>query len=355
MPGRREDPDDASATAEPEVYPPGTWLLGVDSPNYVLPMQPQPDPDTQFVIARADGAGTAPPDSSQFLLPPFDPRGAQQGTVPASTYVAPAGFSLFSEIEISETGYPLAIRSDIDSSVMRFVPGGVYLQGTNHGPTDAGPEHPAMIDPFYMDAYEVLIWQYQAFREAMREAREPVPAEPANAGSPDMHPALGITWRDAMRYAEWAGKSLPSEAEWELAARGLNSYPYVWGTSRPLWPRPRVPGQIDAGGSFPTDRSLFDIYDLAGNAREWCQDFYSDTAYANARESDGSPLHNWMGPTRASITGHRVVRGSSTTWDAWARAGHHMSEPSTDIGFRCVLRITPVADAEATAPVIEDQ
>jgi formylglycine-generating enzyme required for sulfatase activity len=346
-PTQREQPGAVADSTKPEDYPPGTYLLGVDTANYVLPLQPQPDPADQFVLARADLAGAAHYDSRQFVLPPFDPQNAQGSTARASVFVPPAGFSTYSDAPLSETGYPLAIRSDADSSVMRFVPGGAYLQGTDDGPSDAGPAHTAIVDPFYMDAYEVMLWQYNAFREAMRAAREPLPDEPANSGSPDMHPALGITWRDAMRYAEWAGKSLPSEAEWELAARGLESYPYVWGTSRAIWPRPRVPGQIDPAGSFPTDCSVFDIYDLAGNAREWCHDFYSDNAYANAHANDGSPLHNWMGPTRASITGHRVVRGSNTTWDAWARGSHHMSEESTDIGFRCVLRITPVPVAES--------
>lgn len=348
-------PGRPSASVDFDQLPPDTYLLGVDASNYVLPMEPVPDPATQFVLQRGPAGSVV--DSSQFWLDRSANTGTGATAATASTFVPPAGFTSWSDAPVNEAGLPLAIRCEIDYSVMRLVTGAVYVQGSDFGEANAGPAHSAIVDSFYMDSFEVTLGQYRQFRSAMREARESVPPEPANPGDPDSHPVLGVTWRDARRYAEWAGKSLPSEAEWELAARGPHSFPYVWGTTRPVWPRTRNPGQIDRVGSFPTDCSVFGIYDLAGNAREWCLDHYSEQAYTDAFANDGGPLRNWSGPSRASVTGHRVVRGSSTHWETWVRAGHSMSESSPDIGFRCVLRLAAPeqaaeeTEAEADAPV----
>jgi formylglycine-generating enzyme required for sulfatase activity len=231
---------------------------------------------------------------------------------------------------------------------MALVPGGLGVQGADGTPT-ASPRHPIDVDAFYIDVHEVTVEKYLKFREAVKGDKTP-PGMPNNASQPQQ-PAIGINWRDAMQYAKWAGKELPAESEWEKAARGFNGFPYPWGEGRAVWERRREVGQIDDVGSFRTDESVYGVFDLAGNAREWCQDFFAEDAYKQAPAPGSAAARNWKGP-RTDKAGRRVVKGSPTGWELWAREGLSMSEHSPKVGFRCVLRLsqgaaekTPVASS----------
>jgi formylglycine-generating enzyme len=92
-------------------------------------------------------------------------------------------------------------------------------------------------------------------------------------------------------------------------------------------------------GSFRTDESPFGVLDMAGNAREWCQDFFAEDAYRQAPAPGSAAARNWAGP-RTDKASRRVVKGSPTGWELWARDGKPMSERSPQIGFRCVLRLS---------------
>ncbi len=91
--------------------------------------------------------------------------------------------------------------------------------------------------------------------------------------------------------------------------------------------------------SFRTDVSPFGIYDLAGNAREWCVDRYSPTAFADALKASNRQLRNWKGPRTGKPENARVVKGNGPNWDAWFRVGMDGSHSHPDVGFRCVLRL----------------
>ena len=285
---------------------------------------------------------TSTPESDLFLVNAEAPEGSvisvelPTGVDPPSTQTLPKGFNAVLGSGVTETGWPRRIRGDIDGKEMACVPAGIFTQGTNHGPAEAAPAHPVSLDTFYMDVTEVTIGDFQKFKAA-KSGDESGPSHTVPLqGNPQL-PVVKVSWRDAQSYARWAGKELPTEAEWEMAGRGTTATEFPWGSDRVLWDRPRQLGQIDPVGSYPHDSSPFGIMDLAGNVREWCTDWYSDTAYADAKGKDGAPPHNWPGPRKAS-NGERVVKGGTDRWELWVRGSHSMNKPAADIGFRCVLR-----------------
>ena len=112
---------------------------------------------------------------------------------------------------------------------MVLIPAGEFLMGNNDGAPDERPAHTVYLDAFYIDKYEVTVGQYKQFVEA---TGHPAPDwnEVAQYAPTDRHPIVYVSWYDAMAYAKWVGKTLPTEAQWEYAARsGLEGQTYPWG------------------------------------------------------------------------------------------------------------------------------
>ncbi len=281
-----------------------------------------------FTMAR----GPEKRNSSDFVVAGVAPQSQPPGSI---TQALPEGFSALPEFGASSDGWPLRIRGDADAAEMVFVPGGVSAQGINGGPDNAGPEHRVVLDPYYIDLHEVTAAQFEGFRTGVGDKRR-IPPLARQAKNP-REPALGMSWGDANGYAKWVKKELPTEAQWERAARGLESFVHPWGNGTHVWSRPRVPGQIELVGAFPTDQSPVGAVDMAGNAREWCADFYSDNYY------QPKEVKNPTGPKTGGSQSLRVVKGNGPDWSVWARAGVPMSERPVDVGFRCVL--VPTAPA----------
>lgn len=164
---------------------------------------------------------------------------------------------------------------------MVLIEGGEFVMGRNDGATDEGPAHEVEIKSFLIDVREVTNQDYKKFVDATGHA---APRHWRTNGSyaPDeaLFPVTYVTWNDAQAYAEWAGKRLPTEAEWEYVARGgSKGFIYPWGNQ---WQagyanvdkKNRVrPAPVR---SHEKDVSPFGVYDMAGNASEWVQDFYSE-------------------------------------------------------------------------------
>jgi formylglycine-generating enzyme required for sulfatase activity len=173
---------------------------------------------------------------------------------------------------------------------MVLVPAGEFRMGTNEGETpgantarstsDAQPQHAITLPPFYIDKTEVTNARYKAFCTA---TNYPVPPHwkndtyPAGEGE---FPVTHVNWWEARAYANWAGKRLPTEAEWEKAARGTEARLYPWGNdwdrSRVVWDAKR-PEKV---ASRPEGASPFGALDMAGNVFEWTESWYA--AYPNA-------------------------------------------------------------------------
>lgn len=311
---------------------PSSYLAGEPVPNFTATIPalrigeevyaaipPRPGVTTNQFVARLPSPATPPV--------PLNPA-----------FRLPAGFTVVSAAGNDPQGIPRRIRCERDGSEMVLIPAGACLVGKEGRSPEVGPAHLVYLDAYYMDVHEVTVGRYLTFREENLSRR---PQPPLNPSAPPEMPAVGVSWRDAQLYARWVGKELPTEAEWEKAGRGEHGFDYPWGNDRPLWAAPRQPGQIDPVGSYPADRSIYGVMDLAGNVREWCSDWYAEDAYQKRRRADGAPVPNPTGPERPSRPNLRVVKGAgSEGWQLWSRSGASMSETLPDLGFRCVLRLT---------------
>ena len=231
------------------------------------------------------------------------------------------------------------IVSEIDGATMVLIPAGTFQMGSTTGDSDEQPVHTVTLNAFYMDQYEVTNARYQKFVESTGYPQPPLSHNP-RFNAPDA-PVVRVNWRDAAAYAAWANKRLPTEAEWEYAARG--------NLTGKLYPNGDIITHIDAnfGGTGETDQwkwtapvgsfppNGYNLYDMAGNAWEWCFDEYNSEFYTISPEN--SPrFGREIAPDNENF---RILRGGG--WggspedlrvaDRW----YHLSSGST-IGFRCV-------------------
>ena len=234
---------------------------------------------------------------------------------------------------------------------MVLIPAGEFTMGDhfNEGDRRELPVHTVYLDAFYMDIYEVTNAQYQTFMDAKGRGK-PRYWNDSRFNAPDQ-PVVGVRWLfDAVAYASWAGKRLPTEAEWEKAARGgLVGKRYPWGDEAPdaggLYRANYDPGNNAADGyeraapvgSFAPNG--YGLYDMAGNVWEWCNDYYGTSYYAN------SPYSNPFGPVGMDFGAWRVLRGGSWNNNLYPlrAAGRNGSVPdpsiaSDHVGFRCVTK-----------------
>ena len=251
---------------------------------------------------------------------------------------------------------------------MVYVSTGAFTMGSppGEGHYDEEPAHRVCLSGFYIDRHEVTNAQFHEFTEAtgyVTEAEKDASlAEDrtwrhpdglgSNAGDIPNHPVVCVTWNDANAYATWAGKRLPTEAEWEKAARGTDGRRYPWGNANPTstlaniadksvelrWSDASLDDNYKTAspvGSFPNGKSVYGTEDMGGNAWEWCSDWWSSGYY------ESGPSNNPTGPETGEF---KVIRGGSWFSGAdGARTAHRMHfrpvGSSAAIGFRCVKDI----------------
>lgn len=234
------------------------------------------------------------------------------------------------------------IVSHIDGAQMRLIPSGTFLMGNQQeeiGDTDEYPVHEVYVNAFYMDIHEVTNARYQQFVLATGYPPPPLWHDP-KFNNPN-HPVVNVTWRDAVAYANWANKRLPTEAEWEYAARGNligKRYPFGDIITHDAANFGGVGGidkwkQTSPIGSFPPNG--YGLYDMAGNVWEWCFDEYNGEFYKMSPKNNPR-FGREFAPDNENF---RILRGGG--WggsvedlrvaDRW----YHLTTGST-IGFRCV-------------------
>jgi formylglycine-generating enzyme required for sulfatase activity len=195
-----------------------------------------------------------------------------------------------------------------DGSEMVLIPAGSFEMGDHLDGLSNAPVHRVELDAFYMDVREVTVGQFREFVNQSGYKYASNWDSVAKYSPGDDYPMIYVNWNDATAYAKWAGKRLPTEAEWEYAARGgLVGKRYPWGDEidktkahYDSWNNGR--GTTKVVGSF--EANGYGLYDMAGNVREWCQDWYGGNYYSS------SPAKNPPGPGSGS---RRVLRGGS--WD----------------------------------------
>lgn len=221
---------------------------------------------------------------------------------------------------------------------MVFVPAGEFTIGTDAGGDDEKPAHQVHLDAFWIDQYEVTNTQY---RECSEAGTCQPPSESGSSSRDsyydnsdyDDYPVIFVSWRDAWTFCEWAGKRLPTEAEWESAARGPQARRYPWGNEfeQTRLNSNQVNGDTTQVGDYPDGASVYGALDMAGNVWEWVADWFGAKYYEN------SPHDNPTGPESG---GSRELRGGA--WDAdefFVRMTHRgdraPKERNYNIGFRC--------------------
>ena len=249
-----------------------------------------------------------------------------------------------------------------DGAPMVLIPAGEFQMGSNAGDKDEQPVHPVYVDAFYMDVYEVTNTQFKAFVDANPQWRkDQIPSKyhggnylkhwsgnnyPSGKAN---HPVTHVSWYAAMAYAERAGKRLPTEAEWEYAARGgLQGQTYPGGNTIDASQANygKNLGVTTPVGSYGANG--YGLYDMAGNVWEWCVDVYKTDFYAVSPPRNPVAGGSIAPPYLTTQTGiSRVLRGGS--WFNVARflrvAGRYRLTPTgtyDDFGFRCARgTVTP--------------
>ncbi|AMV38601.1 SUMF1/EgtB/PvdO family nonheme iron enzyme [Planctomyces sp. SH-PL62] len=331
-----------------------------DAPAPQPPAAPEPPPavvDARPPNAQVGGdARLAPPvnPAETLVVPPAPGEVAVQPASPgeAPDRRLPPGFAARPEAGVDPSGWPLAIVGDRDGAIMVFVPGGVFLMGEERDPQFASPEHKVRLGAYYIDRHEVTVGQFRRFVSETRY-RGNWPAidekDEAKARAAEAMPMVLVSQADAMAFAEWAGKALPTEAQWEAAARTTDGRLYPWGDEPPNYSRKRVPRQVDAVMSFPEDRSPYDVFDLAGNVLEWTADAFDRNYY---RSLAGRVVDDPAGAAPPRTGRYDVVVKGGKLGAASSREPIAPDKRLTYVGFRCALQVERLAPApEIAVPV----
>ena len=235
---------------------------------------------------------------------------------------------------------------------MTLIPAGAFVMGgrDEESPPMERPAHTVNLAGYYINPFPVTNQDYHEFvhvtgyKTPIHWQRGPFPTGTGR------HPVTNVTWQDARAYAEWAGVRLPTEAEWEKAARGTDERPYPWGDRFVDGERcnsNNMIGTTTQVDEFADGKSSYGVWDMAGNAYEWCADYYDEEYYRH------SPQTNPRGPEGGQ---ERVIRGGSfQETRAGGRCTHRIGAAEThgrdNIGFRVAMTAEDAGSARGGANV----
>lgn len=233
---------------------------------------------------------------------------------------------------------------DLDLIPMVHIPAGEFLRGNANGFPDEKVEKKIQLDEFYIDQYEVTNRQYA---ECVQAGRCTQPHSPRSVNFANYYgdsafgnyPVIWLSWDDAATYCKFRGKRLPSEAEWEKAARGPQGSLFPWGDEIPTNQANfnYAAGDVAPVGVYPGDLSGYGVYDMAGNVREWVADWYQWDYY---------PTATALNPTGPVNGVTKVLRGGSwndvsTYLRSTVRKNFLRESVDSNLGFRCASSTFP--------------
>ena len=240
-----------------------------------------------------------------------------------------------------------------DGAPMILIPAGSFSMGSNDGLPNERPEHTVTLDSYYIDQSEATLSLYRKFLESTKQ-ESPSTWDDEAATTVGDRPATGMKWQAASAYCQWAGKRLPTEAEWEKAARGTDGRRYPWGNMQPfvdianynrgMWVNEAITlvavtsgleGMSVRHGLKEGGKSPFGLFHMAGNAAEWVADWYGRDYYQK------TPTQNPVGPATGE---KRVIRGGSwadlpAALRVTARFSAEADYEDRTIGFRCAMNV----------------
>ncbi len=245
--------------------------------------------------------------------------------------------------------HPAHTLTGQDGAPLVLIPAGAFPMGVPPGHRDGGrdeyPNHEVFLDDFYIDTYEVTNGRYLEFIRATGHRKPQHPKNPdrtlwQGGLMPETiadRPVINVDWYDAAAYCAWAGRRLPTEAEWEKAAKGTGDRRFPWGNVEPTdkhlnflqrWIGEKTLMPV---GSYEAGKSPYGVYDVAGNVFEWTADWYDSSYYKK------SPAKNPTGPKTGS---RKVLRGSgwqseTPTVRIFTRFGSDPNNRDESTGFRC--------------------
>ncbi len=257
---------------------------------------------------------------------------------PTTVRALPAGFVAKADAAVHSSGWPLAIVGKRNGAPMVLVPGGVFTMGNDDGPAAESPAHKVSLSTYYIDQHEVTVRQFRIFlAEAHYRGQPPRSwSEDFRQSASDSLPMVMVNARDAQAYSEWAQKQLPTEAQWEMAARSTDSRLFPWGSEPIKQAKPRAAGQLEPVMTVSEDVSAYGVHDLGGSVLEWTKDWYDSKYY---HQLFNPPTANPTGPATKPRSMELVVKGERKTGSASARQGIPLEKRLSYVGFRCVLPV----------------
>jgi formylglycine-generating enzyme required for sulfatase activity len=282
------------------------------------------------------GASPEAPGSGRFAMPT---KSVPSAAAPAEPVRLPDGFKAIVAAGFSPDGFPWRVRCEKDDALLVYVPAGVFLQGKNGSVAEAAPEHAVALDGFYIDLYEVTCAHYEKFRDAARIARRPV-IEPARPPVDFQEPVTGVTWAEGPRVCRLVRAGTADGSGMGESGPRPDRVRFSLG-QRSLCVAACPESGADRRGRFVSWRpEPLGVFDMAGNAREWCADLFQEQYYAQLVKETGAvspipPARNQ--PRRQSAR----RQGGRSRVARLARGGLPLADRPVDVGFRCVWRPKP--------------